>query len=271
MRSGLWSGELMPGAGPYTSDPAPARDVSAANWVVEALQTFGESVLSLVPAGFSSYVRVFHPAWRLDDRGEATMPVRWADVALAKGTRTNPGMQFRAVMGAPTFEYNLDPQPGLFDAGPQEGSLDRDLIQALAAVLARHTATPGRCWFAIWDGYAGTRDGYAGTRAEILSAPRFHVPARDYHLLVGPVAAAEESALDVPALDVPVHQSPNLWWPDDRAWFVATEIDLDSTYVGCTDACCEAILETPELESFPIDPASGIDWYSDPLNPSPPV
>lgn len=168
-------------------------------------------------------------------------------------------MQFRALMSAPTFEHNLNPQPGVFDAGPQEGSLPDDLIETLGAVLARHTATPEQCWFAIWDGYGATR-------ADILSAPSFHLPARDYHLLVGPVAAAAESALDVP-----FYQSPNLWWPDDRAWLVASEIDLDTTYVGCTEACRDAILAAPELEAFPIDPASHVDWYSDPLNPSPAV
>lgn len=235
----------------------PAPDVSAANWIVEALQTFGESVLSLVPAGFPSYVRVFHPAWRLDDTGELKMPARWADVALANGTRTSPAMQFRAVMSAPTFEHNLEPQPGIFDAEPQAGSLPDTLIETLVAVLVRHTATPERCWFAIWDGYGATR-------RDIRSAPCFRLPARDYHLLVGAVAAAAESALDVP-----FYQSPNLWWPDDRAWLVATEIDLDTTYIGCADACRDAIRAAPELETFTIDPAARVDWYSDPLNPSP--
>jgi hypothetical protein len=235
--------------------------VSAADWIVEALQTFGESVLSLVPAGFPSYVRVFHPAWRLDERGEATIPVRWADVAVAHETSTNPGMQFQAVIRAPTFDYNVDPQPGVFDAKPQKGSLPRDIVESLAAVLARHTATPERCWFAIWDGWGANP-------TDVLSAPSFHLPARDYHLMVGPVAAAAEGSDDFPS-DL-YYQSPSLWWPDDRAWLVASEIDLDSTYIGCSEACRNEILAVPELETFAIDPNSEVDWYSDPVNPSPP-
>ena len=236
---------------------APASDATAADWIVAELQTFGESVLSLVPASFSAYVRVFHPAWRLGDGGELTIPVRWADIGAANGTRTNPGMQLRALIGALTYEHNLEPQPGLYDAGPQVGSLPVDQEGTLGAVLARHTATPERCWFAVWDGYGATR-------ADVLSAPTFHLLARDYHLLVGPVGAAAESALDPPW-----YQSPNLWWPDDRAWCVATEIDLDTTYIGCTDACRDEILAAPELETFPIDPATRIDWYGDPVNPLP--
>jgi hypothetical protein len=62
-------------------------------------------------------------------------------------------------------------------------------------------------------------------------------------------------------------QSPNLWWPDDHAWCVATEIDLKSTYVSCDEACAAEILARAELEALTIDPASGIDWRSDLLNP----
>ena len=65
------------------------------------------------------------------------------------------------------------------------------------------------------------------------------------------------------------HQSANLWWPDDRAWCVAAEIDLNTTYIGCGDACREAILDESVLEALAIDPVSGIDWKSDPVNPWP--
>ena len=236
----------------------PAPDVSAADWIVEALQTFGESVLSLVPAGFAAYVRVFHPAWQLDDDGYPTISVPWADVARANGTRANPAMQFRTVMSAPTFEHNIDPQPGVFDAAPQSGSLPADAVDALVRVLAQHTTTPELCSFAIWEGWGALR-------ADIRSAPSFHLPARDYHLLFGPFRAATESALDVPSAD----QSPSLWWPQDRAWLVATEIDLDSTYIGCTETCADAIFAVPGLESSKVEPSCRIDWYSDPLNPSP--
>ncbi len=37
-------------------------------------------------------------------------------------------------------------------------------------------------------------------------------------------------------------QTPNLWWPEDRAWFVATEIDLAWTYVGGREALIEQLV-----------------------------
>jgi hypothetical protein len=242
----------------------PARNLDPTRWIVEALQTFGESVLSLVPSGFETYVRVFHPAWRLDAEG-LDVPIRWAEVAGAKQTTTGPGMQFRALLRAPTFEHNLERQPDLFDAGPQPGSLSEEIARALAGVLVQHTTSPDRCWFAFWEGWGALRD-------DLTSGPVFQLPARGYHLLTGPLSAVDESALDVPGPHhQPYYQSASLWWPDDRSWLVATEIDLESTYIGCMGACRDGIVSSSELEALEVDPATGIDWYSDPVNPSPPL
>ena len=53
--------------GDYESAP----DASAASWAVDGLRGFAESVLSIVPAGFEDYCRIFRPAWK----GEPEMPV----------------------------------------------------------------------------------------------------------------------------------------------------------------------------------------------------
>ena len=58
-------------------------------------------------------------------------------------------------------------------------------------------------------------------------------------------------------------QSPNLWWPDDHAWCVATEIDFNTTYIACDQATRDEILALPDIEAFAIDPASGITTTSD--------
>jgi hypothetical protein len=74
-------------------------------------------------------------------------------------------------------------------------------------------------------------------RADARHAPIFHLPARDYYLLAGSVEAVSETTAERSH-----YQSPNLWWPDDHAWCVATEIDLNTTYMGCDDACLDEIL-----------------------------
>ena len=49
------------------------------------------------------------------------------------------------------------------------------------------------------------------------------------------------------------HQSPNLWWPEDRSWFVATEIDVAWTYIGGTEATVQAILDAEGLEALLVE------------------
>jgi len=42
-------------------------------------------------------------------------------------------------------------------------------------------------------------------------------------------------------------QSPNLIWPNDRNWILATEIDLDVTLVGGSQELIEVILASDSL------------------------
>jgi hypothetical protein len=164
-------------------------------------------------------------------------------------------MQLAALFGfLPSGSYDL---PGVYDDGPRVGSLPRRQTAALAEALARHTATPDRCWFAAWSGYAGLRD-------DVAQAPRFALPGREYHLLQGAATAATEVVED--STDHERSQRANLWWPDDRAWCVASEIDLDTTYVGCSAACRAKLVRLPDLEALAIDPTSGIAFDSDAVN-----
>jgi len=138
--------------------------------------------------------------------------------------------------------YSFAPQPGVFDDGPVAGSLPRDEIELIVPLLAAHTATPDACWFASWEGWGDIR-------ADVASAPKFDA-LRTYHLLSGPIEAATES------VTVHTDQSASVWWPDDRAWCVATEIDFDTTYIGCDEACRREVLRFPGIEAFVVDPAA---------------
>jgi hypothetical protein len=63
-----------------------------------------------------------------------------------------------------------------------------------------------------------------------------------------------------------LHPSPNLWWPDDRAWVVATEVDFAWTYVGGTRDLAEAVLGEPRLEVLPATLADKVGYDTDLLN-----
>lgn len=219
----------------------PAEDASPADWLVESLTTFAESVLSVVPAGFDAYVRVFHP-------GGAR---RWTEIAKERGRVAHAGMQLAALVGDVRVEIApLD----FFEEPPSE--LPLDLAAVVARTLEQHTSTPERCWFAVWHGW------HSSLPEHVQKGPTFTLPNRVYHLLGGPVRGGAESVGPWP-------QPANLWWPDDHAWCVAPEIYATSTYIGCSSACADALLAQQELEAYSIDPATGITWSSDELNPTP--
>jgi hypothetical protein len=231
-------------------------DARAADWVAGGLRGFAESVLSLVPAGFSDYVRVFHPAHRT--AGSDRAAVTWAEIATANGRQMHAGVQLGSITGSERYEW--EGQPGVFDEPPETGSIPPSLLDPLASVLARHTGTPDACYFAIWEG-VGWLLPY------VRSAPTFSVPQRTYHLLTGPVGAVREIADAWQAAGAP--RSPNLWWPQDRAWCVATEVDLKTTYVGADRPCAQDLLSVPGVEAATVSPDLGVDWLSDTLNPRP--
>jgi len=63
-----------------------------------------------------------------------------------------------------------------------------------------------------------------------------------------------------------VPQSPNLLWPVDRSWCVATEIDFDSTLVGGSAELIAAVLANPDLEAFPVRPDDSLQADADTVN-----
>ncbi|WP_327002680.1 hypothetical protein OHA72_47485 [Dactylosporangium sp. NBC_01737] len=146
---------------------------------------------------------------------------------------------------------------------PEAGTLDRPQLDALLEVLPRHAPEPGSCWFAIWDGYAWlhgppamtalTRDGSADPPAWITPPlARIQMPSRSFALYRGGLDAARA------LWDVSWEQSPNLWWPDDRSWCVATEIDLTSTYLGGSAALVRDLLDDRRINAQPARPGDPI-------------
>jgi hypothetical protein len=209
-------------------------EVGEAVWIGDRLSPFGSGVLtSVVPAGFDAYARVLHP---IHPSARDQQPGRWIDVASWSGVELVPGIDFPDIALPEHEPTGVEPWPGQV---PQVGTLHPACADALAAVLARHTSTPDRCWFCTWEGWGsvGFDDG-----------PRVELPNRNYALFVGPLAA-------LPSLmDAQDDHSPNLWWPDDRAWCVATEIDLPWTYVGGSAALISDVLAEPRLEAQPASP-----------------
>ena len=227
-------------------------DVSPGDWIAPTLRPFDEHVVgSLVPPVFDEYARVFHPAIRYD--GDDDVEVSWADVALANRTVAHPAMEWGSLTGSMEFFEDADQSP-LWDQAPARGHLPVGVAEVLVEVLRRHTRTPDDVFFGVWSGF-----GFI-----VADAPTLALPAREHWLVRGPIDLAAVNLAEEPS-----EQSVSLWWPADRAWFVATDIDLVTTFVGGSAACVADLLGHPLLEAAPVPADQRFTWDADTVNPAP--
>ncbi|KYJ96928.1 hypothetical protein [Microbacterium sp. CH1] len=111
---------------------------------------------------------------------------------------------------------------------------------------------------------------------EISEGPRLQLPGRDYVLFSGGarVFADPDWVLGVPWRDrvgeehgfPPAAQSPNLLWPQDRAWAMVSEIDYDSTIVAGTPDLIRAICTDERLEAKALREGADLTWDADEVN-----
>jgi len=231
----------------------PAKSNEPAAWLPDRLLAHwtpnqGVPVCSVVPKGFESYTRVFHPAL-----GPApNRPVvRWSSVAEWSGCIVHPEMQWEAIstpQGVPRLAAPWSQEP-------MHGRCPSDLIAVLCEHLARHTRAVGSVWYAMWRGFPDVR-------AIEADGPRFELPDREYVLLHGQLAAAP----DVITSPFPLNAGPSLWWPDDRSWCVATEVDYRWTYVAGPEACSTSIERDDRIEALRTQPQHRGDIDGDRIN-----
>jgi hypothetical protein len=210
----------------------------------------------------------------------------------------HPLVQFHAI--AQPLTPGMSP-PGPWNGiEPMTGDLLPERLLALTESLAKHTRTASSCWFCLWDGYgwlrgapavdwvshrsisrrgisgggiSGSDTGVSGSGEpapveidvppEVMHGPRVSLPGRDYVLFEGPLNAAAELGDVSGWID---HQSPNLFWPQDHAWCVASEIDLYCTLVAGSVALIEALQADPRLETWKVEPGDPISYDSDLVN-----
>jgi hypothetical protein len=235
--------------------------VEEADWIAASLAPFDQHlVASVIPPAFQAYARVLHPAHYAMAKG--TRAVRWREIAAWSGVPLHPGSQFHSIALPPTPPAGPAPWNS---QGPERGSLDAADAEALVELLAGYTGTPSSCWFCIWDGWGWDTAMSAAVPGEVpipipdpvppevRQGPRVRLPGRDYLLYTGPIDAALAFA-GTPG------QTPSLWWPADRAWCVASEVDLLWSYVGGSAALVDELLADPAVEALPASPGHPHSW-----------
>lgn len=165
--------------------------------------------------------------------------------------------------------------------------LYRELFERVAALGVRHTSTPDAAWYAIWDGHGFDRASMrvawreppdsdderlereadrqrlsdenerrtTEIRRELAAVPRFEAPHRTYYLVTGAVSAVDR--VRYPSDND--WRNPDLWWPDDRSWFVATDVDCWALYVGGSDDFIAEIAHHVGTPVEPVLPTDGVE------------
>ena len=234
------------------------------NWIKDRLwpwTSVEEGMLagSIIPEGFNAYARVFHPAERRtpDNNRER---VTWAAIASWNGEVAHPQMIFNRIA-------HLEPwcHP-TWGRAPFYGNLPEEECRVLVSILERFTSTPERCYFCLWEGY-----GFLGNRL-FKRVPKLKIPGpggREYLVFRGPLGAIVSFYFyrDVEGGWRGWGQAPNIWWPEDRAWCVATDIDSFDSYVGANKSCIDQVLAHPDLEALPIAVDARIDHLGDSMLP----
>jgi hypothetical protein len=244
---------------------------------------FDHTIGSLVPVVFERYARVLHPAW-----AEPDAPVRWETVARWSGRTMHATAQWKS-LSKPLGQANAACP---FVGPPATGGLPPRELRTLCDLLAAHTGSPDRCFVGVWEGYRWL------DWADVSSTSELHLDQRAFLVSAGPIedtsrigwrheanapttggiATLHRHDPERPAPGVAqggssatgvgtfVPEPPTLIWPVHRAWFVASDVDLDSTYVGGSGKLIAVILRERGLEAWPADPTDRFTVDSDAVN-----
>lgn len=207
------------------------------------------SVCELVPPCFDRYARIFHPCCRVE--GKRRVPVRWAEVAACTGTRVHALMQWERIGTSSMHGARID--------YPDEGTLPASVAVPLGGILAQHTDNPLRepCWLGVWRGYGWDYAEHVprGTRCIDTGG------GRTWDMFRAPL-----TMIGAPFFDG-VEQTAHLMWAADRSWWLSTDIDLNTSYIGGSAELIEAVLGSAALEAWPVEPGDGVAIASDGMNP----
>lgn len=218
---------------------------SGANWIDQHLVAFSDHlVTSLMPGIYESYCRVFHPAFTAyTPEGNGEVPVRWAEVASRVGSIFHAAADWRRLsksQGRANDEWALEP---FFGEMPLAESI------RLATIL-NDNRTAGIHYFAF-----SASNNVVGQANEIQQPLKIGFDR--YHVFAGDLLDIRKSIAGV---------RPDMWWPASQDWFVVSNRDQQSTYVGGQTAVINNVIRDRQLEALEVSGAHSVLGSADTKN-----
>lgn len=240
-----------------------ASTTSPANWILDDYVVHPFAIGAFLPRSFDAYARIFHQIDRRD--GSLEPGTSWFTIAELTGIALTPQTGWTELVDPIRDDPEIMAELSL-NYSPVPGKIPFHQMQILVQILSQYTAPPMSCWIAVWDGFASLN------YLILQNAPRIALPHRTMALLLGTIEdvlvdLSDDRALQDHAGVISLGGlSPNLWWPDDRSWMVATEIDDFSTYVAGSEECIRSLLSEPSLDAIRVGSADvpgahpGVGW-----------
>lgn len=193
-------------------------------------------------------------------------------------------MQWHALLGMSEAEDSSN-GPWTGD-DPSTGEMSVEEFDELCKILTAHTGESEHCYFGLCTIQSWLDSFSASELKPLLKLPM----GRDYIVLAGPLWAVDQisrvrttdpkqakqfllresySPQDKKFGDI-FRDVPNLIWPSDHSWFVASEVDFDSTLLGGDAKLVEAIVNSPRFEAWQMEPTDSLAADADMINWVPP-
>jgi len=198
-------------------------------------------------------------------------------------------MQWHAILGLRSVDElrgsygsNDGSEVNWLGSDPPIGAMDIETLDALCEILTVHTADPTHCFFGLCTTESWEDSFLADELQPLLELPY----DRNHIVLTGPLSAVDQlmydwsgsvqitfgakQAPDPPPRPNPSEflqrEAPNLIWPADHSWFVTSEVDFDSTLLGGSPTLVDAIVGSPRLEAWQVDPTDSLADSADTVN-----
>jgi len=243
------------------------------DWILERCSGPTGNLSALMPNGFDGYVRLCHPAYRIEapDRSDTRSlelaaagfielryrsELRWDDMARAMGFTPSRLMQWPSFSGELLRVIDAH---GIED--PLEGELTLNIVNNLFDVLVSHHGEAQECvcgfWlgFRIFDTSANTLTTYPGMGEHALCRASLKEIQESWTALLE----------DERSLGLKLNASgltPNIIFPRSKEWYLAIPFNRPSSYFGGQEKVVSDLLSMDKLETFRAYPTDNI-WRDD--------
>jgi hypothetical protein len=232
------------------------RNIEYIDWAKARLKADPSVVTGNVPAGFDNYFRILHPP-----RAKTGEYLTWTDLSEVAGVPMGAMVQWDQIAtGLKSTMVFTGIRP------PVLGKMPLSVFEGLIAVLAK-SADRSEWVFGLSTAHTlllrpnqneahGQNVPASSARswsAAEISTTRCRLPSGEFALVKGTIESIMDWFGQMAAMETP-RIVPDLMWPLDGKWFIATGVDFDSTLLGADESVSRLVTHASGLEILKVDP-----------------